>query len=221
VIQHLESAPAGHVSDWLAERGADEDVWRIDAEDRPVAPRDYDLIVSLGSECAAYDDSVPWIARELGLLRDAAGAGVPVLGICFGSQLLARALGGRAMRAPQPEIGWFPVRTRDRAFVEEGPWLQWHYDTFTPPPGAALLADSDAGPQAYSIGACLGLQFHPEVAPEIVEGWVAKDRDELVRHGIEPDRLLAQTRERASESRAAAWALLDTFLHQVAATSVA
>jgi GMP synthase (glutamine-hydrolysing) len=145
VIQHSATAPGGYVNDWLADRGGGADVYRVDAEDRAVAPRDYDLIVSLGSDCAAYDDSVPWLARELVLLRDAADAGVPVLGICFGAQLLARALGGRAMRGQTPEIGWFPVRTRDRALVEEGRWLQWHYDTFAPPPGAALIADSDAG----------------------------------------------------------------------------
>ncbi len=225
VIQHSESVPGGYVNEWLAERGADEDVYRIDAGDRTVAPRDYHLIISLGSDCAAYDDLVPWIARELTLLSDATAAGVPILGICFGAQLLARALGGRAMRARRPEIGWLPVRTRDQAVVEEGPWLQWHYDTFAPPPGAALLADSAAGPQAYTVGMSLGLQFHPEVTAEIVEGWVADDRDELGRQGVDPDHLLAETRQRvggrASEARAPAWRLFDTFLHRVAAISVA
>lgn len=219
VIQHSATAPGGYVSDWLTDRGDSLDVYRVDAEDRAVPLRDYDLIVSLGSDHAAYDDSVPWLARELALLRDAADAGVPVLGICFGAQLLARALGGQAMRGQPPEIGWFRVRTRDRALVEEGPWLQWHYDTFAPPPGAALLADSDVGPQAYTVARNLGLQFHPEATAEIVEGWIDQDRDELQRQGVDPDCLLAQTREHASDAKA--WRLLDTFLDRVAAVSVA
>lgn len=220
VIVHEEDAPGGLVSAWLSERGADEDDYLISADGRSGGrgpnPRAYDLVVSLGSEESAYDDTVSWVPREQTLLRDAVDAGVPVLGICFGSQILARALGGRALRAKQSEIGWVPVRTREPALIAEGPWFQWHDDTFTPPAGAVLLAESSAGPQAYTVGRSLGVQFHPEVTNEIVEEWVSLGSDRLARDHVDSDRLLAETRERAAENRSRAWRLLDMFMARVA-----
>jgi GMP synthase-like glutamine amidotransferase len=214
VIQHEQPTPGGYVNQWLQERGAEQDVYRIDVEDREVDPRDYALIVSLGSEFAAFDDSVPWLGKEMRLLREAAQADVPVLGICFGGQLLARALGGRSFRG-EAEVGWLPVHSRDQGLVSNGPWFQWHFDTFTTPPGSKLLADSAVGPQAYTIGRSLGLQFHPEVTPEIMELWVEAYRHELDQEGVDPDQLLQETYDRAAETRAAAWRLFDGFLARV------
>ncbi len=212
IIQHEQPTPGGYVHQWLEERDAEQDVYRIDVEEREVDPRDYQMIVSLGSEFAAFDDSVPWLDREKRLLERAAAEDVPVLGICFGGQLLARVLGGSSFRGEQSEIGWLPVRTEDPALVAEGPWFQWHFDTFTVPPGARLIANSDVGPQAYTIGRSLGLQFHPEVTPEIMDSWVAVYRHELDREGVDPDQLLEDTHRRAGASRAAAWRLFDSFL---------
>ena len=215
LVQHGTGEPAGHVSAWLGEREAAQELWRIDRDPREPDPTAYDLVVSLGSENAAYDDSVPWLASEIRLLRGAFDADVPVLGICFGAQLLARALGGRAMPARRAEIGWVPITTRAPALVPCGPWLQWHYDTFSVPPGASFLAESPAGPQAFTIGRSLGVQFHPEVTPQIVELWVAGAGDRLERDGVDPGRLLAETIERASENRERAWRLLDGFAERV------
>jgi GMP synthase-like glutamine amidotransferase len=217
VIQHEEDAPGGHVSDWLSDRGVDEDVFMITADGRDADARSYDLVVSLGSERSAYDDALPWVAREAALLRDAFSADVPVLGICFGSQILARALGGQALPAERTEIGWVGVRSDDPELIGQGPWFQWHHDTFTPPPGAALLAASPAAPQAYTIGRSLGVQFHPEVTIPIVAEWVALGGDDLARHGVDPARLMDETREREAENRSRAWRLLDAFVERVAA----
>ena len=219
VIQHEEDAPGGNVSDWLAERGVEEDVYAITADGRSVDPRAYELVVSLGSEESAYDDALRWVGREQALLQEAVDADVPVLGICFGSQILARALGGRALRAPRSEIGWVSVRTREPSLVAEGPWFQWHHDTFTPPAGAALLADSPAGPQAYTLGRSLGVQFHPEVTNEIVEEWVSLGGDQLMRHGVDAEHLVAQTQTLAGENRSRAWRLMDLFADRVAGLS--
>jgi GMP synthase-like glutamine amidotransferase len=220
VILHEEDAPGGLVSAWLSERGADEDDYLISADGRSDGrgpdPRAYDLVVSLGSEMSAYDDTVPWVGREQALLRDAVRADVPVLGICFGSQILARALGGQALRAQQPEIGWVLVHTREPGLVAEGPWFQWHYDTFTPPAGAVLLADSPAGPQAYTIGRSLGVQFHPEVTGGIVEEWVSLGGEKLARDGVDADRLLAETRRREADNRTRTWRLMDAFVDRMA-----
>jgi GMP synthase-like glutamine amidotransferase len=215
VIQHEQPSPGGYVNQWLDERGAEQDIFRIDIEDRQVDPRAYELIVSLGSEFAAFDD-IPWIAREEAMLRAAHEADVPILGVCFGGQLLAKTLGGEAFRSDRSEIGWLPVRTQDESLVPEGPWFQWHFDSFTVPPGANLIAESPVGPQAYTVGRSLGTQFHPEVTPEIMESWVRAYPHELEQEGVDPQRLLEETYGRAGETRAAAWRLFDAFLDRVA-----
>lgn len=214
VIQHEQPTPGGYIHQWLEERDADQDVYRIDIEDRAVDVREYGMVVSLGSEFAAFDDSIPWIEKEKQLLLDAARAEVPVLGICFGGQLLARVLGGESFRGEIAEIGWLPVRSQDQALVSDGPWFQWHFDSFTAPHGARLIADSVAGPQAYTIGGSLGVQFHPEVTPEIMDAWVVAYRHELDQEGVDPDRLLTETYDRAEQSRAAAWRLFDGFFER-------
>ncbi|MEA2446074.1 MAG: hypothetical protein QOJ12_3366 [Thermoleophilales bacterium] len=215
ILEHERATPGGLVQQWLGERGADVDVYPIDAETRDVDPRDYTMLVSLGSEFAAYDDSIPWIPREMELLRRAASDDVPVLGICFGGQLLARSLGGESFRSEQSEIGWLPVNSKEPELVPEGPWFQWHFDTFTPPPGSSLIADSPVGPQAYTIGRSLGVQFHPEVTPEIMDDWVRVYRHELDGDGVDPDALLRETYDRAADTRNAAWRLFDRFLDRV------
>jgi GMP synthase-like glutamine amidotransferase len=216
IIQHDVSGTAGHVSNWLAARGDEQDLWLISREEREVDALDYDLIVTLGSESAAHDDSVPWLELELALLRRGFDADLPMLGICFGSQILARALGGRAMPATQAEIGWVAVTSREPELIPVGPWFEWHYDTFTPPPGAVLLAESPAAPQAYTLGRTLAIQFHPEVTPEMVDIWVAKGHDDLVRRGVDGDRLRAEMRERDTANRDGVWRLLDAFMDRVA-----
>jgi len=216
IVQHEEPTPPGLVTEWLAERAASVDVLRVDLEDHVPDPREYDLIVSLGSEFPAFDDSVPFIGRETQLIQQAASADVPFLGLCFGGQLMARVLGGRSFRADRSEIGWLPVRTNDPELVGEGPWFQWHFDSFTLPPGARLIAETDIGPQAYVIGRSLGLQFHPEVTPEIMAAWVGAYRHELDAEGVDPDDLLEETRRSAATARANAERLLNAYLDSVA-----
>jgi len=217
VIEHEPDIPGALVNDWLLARGAELDVYRIATEVRDAPdPREYDLIVTLGSECAAFDDTVAWVEPERRLLAAAADADVPVLGICFGGQLLARVLGGEARRAERREIAWLTVDSRDRSLIDDGPWLQWHSDTFTVPPGAELLAAGAVGPAAFVLGRCLGLQFHPEVTPELVEAWVAGSGAELEREGVDPERLIAESREHDAGNRARALALFDRFVTRVA-----
>ena len=216
ILQHEEPTPPGYLADWLEEQGADIDVFRIDLDGDVPDPRDYDMIASLGSEFAAFDDSKPFIPREAKLLRDALDADVPVLGLCFGGQLLARVAGGTSFRADEAEIGWAPVRSSDPELVPEGPWFNWHFDSFTLPPGAKLIAETDVGPQAYVIGRSLGLQFHPEVTPEIMDDWVKAYRHELDGDGVDPDALLEETHRIAPEVRKRSEKLFNHFLTDVA-----
>jgi GMP synthase-like glutamine amidotransferase len=216
IVQHEQPTPPGRIRDWLAEQEAEVDVLRIDEETRAPAPRDYDMMVSLGSEFAAYNDSIPFIQRETELIRAAANADVPILGVCFGGQLMARALGGKSFKSDRSEIGWVSVRTNDPDLVPDGPWFNWHFDTFTLPPGAKLIADTDVGPQAYVIGRNLGLQFHPEVTPEIMGNWVRAYRHELDAEGVDPDALLEETERRAPQARKTTELLLNNFLDGIA-----
>jgi GMP synthase-like glutamine amidotransferase len=177
----------------------------------PEGIRAYDRVVTLGSEHAADDDSVPWQAVEQATLRAAVEADVPVLGICFGGQSLARALGGGVRRAARPEIAsWVSVGARDGA-MDDGPWFEWHRDEILPPPGAEILAANESGVQAFRLGPHVGLQFHPEVDEAIVDAWIALAREDAsVPPGVreETARLLAgSVRERA-------FALFDALLLQ-------
>ena len=168
ILQHEQPTPAGLLLEWLSDRGIGVENRRIDLEEG-LAVGDHDLIVSLGSEFAAFDDHIPWIPREASLLEEALRNEVPVLGLCFGAQLMTRVLGGRCYRADEAEIGWLPVRTTDADLLPEGPWFQWHFDSFELPPGATMLADSPLGPQAFLADRSLGVHFHPEVTPQIMD----------------------------------------------------
>lgn len=216
VIQHEPDIPGGHVDEWLDTRGIEREALPIQADERGLDAAGYDLVVSLGSWHAAYED-LPWIRREEALLRSAHESGVPTLGICFGSQLLARALGGEAFRRAEPEVGWLEVRTNDESLVPPGPWLVWHFDSFAVPPGARLLADTAASPQAYALGRSLGIQFHVEVTLETTERWVRRCSDELAEAGVDSQRLVADTRERAAAARVSALRLFDAFLEAAVA----
>lgn len=176
-----------------------------------------DLVVSLGSDWSVYWDHVADpVAAETGLLLAAHRQNVPVLGICFGAQLLAKAHGGSVQRAPSAEVGWFEVAAAEPAIAGNGPWFQWHADRFAVPPTATLLAQNTAAEQAFSIGRSLGVQFHPEVDLSIVARWATGGGEELVRVGIDPLVLLEQTRAEAGRARAAAVTLVDWFLEDVA-----
>jgi GMP synthase-like glutamine amidotransferase len=210
VIAHEPDIPGGHLTAWLDERGIERDVLRIQEDEREVDPAAYDFVAVLGSWHGAYED-IEWIHREEALLADAHERGVPILGICFGSQLLAKALGGEAFRRDDPEVGWLKVRTLDETLVPEGPWLVWHFDSFNLPPGAELLADTAESPQAYRIGRSLGIQFHAEVTAGTVAAWLADHAGDLERSGVNTRALLDEAPERTREARALALRMFDAF----------
>ena len=130
----------------------------------------------LGSHSSAAANEPAWVPAEAELLGAAIRAEVPVLGICFGGQALALALGGEVRPTPLLEASWdSAIEVLDEA-IPAGPWLNLHFESFTLPPGGRLLARSAAGPSAFSHGPHLGVQFHPEVTPEIVAAWAERYR---------------------------------------------
>lgn len=164
-------------------------------------PTDFDVIVPLGSRWPVHGETLPWVADEIAMVRQALAAGLGVLGVCFGGQLLAAALGGSVARSPYPEVGWHGVRSDDPALIPAGPWFQWHFDRFTIPRGATRVAHNDRAPQAFVHGRALALQFHPEVDKALVQRWIEEDDDgDLVRLGLDADELLARTAELADDA---------------------
>lgn len=213
VLEHEADAPAGILAEWAAARGIALEVhaWHAsDAREPSVAGRPF--VVSLGSEASAFDDTVPWLAAERSLLDDAIARDIPVLGICFGGQHLARALGGSVARATRPEVGWLEVHSDDPTTIPPGRYLQWHRDAFTVPPGAELLATSPVSPQAFRHGPHLGVQFHPEVTPAIADDWAANYPNSVTAAGTTPQAVREQGAEHAAGARLRAHALFDAFL---------
>ena len=230
VIQHDHVSPPGLVGERLVERGFDLVEHQVVPADRFFAPgvetefpdpREFDLVVLMGAPWAVYDTELigSWVEPELALARAADEAGVPVLGICFGGQLLAAAHGGRVQRGERFELGWVDdIRSDDPALVPEVPWFQWHYDCFQPPPDATEVARNDVAAQAFVLRRNLGLQFHPELDPSMLEGWLLNGgQEELERTGIDVDELRAATKREEPAVRLRTHALVDAFLDRLAA----
>src|SRR4051794_28911732 len=147
ILQHGPHGPAGLLGEFLDDAGIaylTHPAWASPIPDLG----DARFVVSLGSQFSANDDEPAWVPAEVAALRDAVAAGVPVLGLCFGGQALALALGGDVRRLPRPEIGWVAVESGDPG-VPPGPWAQFHYDILEPPPGSSVVARSPAGPAAF------------------------------------------------------------------------
>ncbi len=203
VVRHHAIDDAGFIADAFLARGAELTVHQF-PKGGPLPPlAGVDHIVVLGAIWSVYEERVSsWIGEELDWLRAADAAGIPVLGICFGAQALAAALGGQVEAAPRSEVGWTTVETLDPALIEAGPWLVFHHDRCLLPPGARLLARNELCVQAFSIGPHLAVQFHPEVDGAQLTRWLADGgKAEAQEAGQDPDKLIAQTE--AEEEQAA------------------
>jgi GMP synthase-like glutamine amidotransferase len=197
-------------------------------QDAPGPLHTFDAVAVFGGGMNVADEErLPWLTGEVELLREALARGMPALGVCLGAQLLARAGGARVHRAAAPEIGWLTV---EREPASEGdpllgdlPWsflaYQWHSYAFDLPPGAVSLARSDVCVQAFALnGTAWGVQFHPEVTPDIVRGW-SEDYEsdpDAVALGFDPAAALAEAELRLPEWNAIGRTLFDGWLSRAA-----
>jgi GMP synthase (glutamine-hydrolysing) len=182
VLQHVEWEGPGIIAREAKRRGLDVEVRRLDLEDEIPEANHVDGLVVMGGPFGAYEeDSYPLLAKECGLLTAVVRRGSPVLGVCLGAQLLAKALGGKVFPGHGAEIGFGPIGLtqaglQDPLFAHLGnvlPAFHWHGDTFTSPDGAVLLASSQMYmQQAFRFGSrAYGLQFHVEPDAETWAAW--------------------------------------------------
>jgi GMP synthase-like glutamine amidotransferase len=214
VIENTRATHHGQVGVALNEAGLLIDVFRPYAGERlPQGPNGYAGLVVFGGEQSAVDDALhPYLPDLARLMRAWGEAGAPVLGICLGSQVLARGYGGANHVGTAPEFGWCEVRATAAgradpvlsAVPERFRSFQWHSDTFALPPGAVQLAEGEAvAHQAYRMGERVyGMQFHFEASQAVVRlwaeatpgdveemapGWLAAQAAHAARHGAEAD----------------------------------
>jgi len=188
ILQHVAFEDIGSIDSCLQERYADVTYTRFFENDVLPKVDGLDLVVVMGGPMSVNDEgSLPWLRPEKEFIRNAVQRGVPMLGICLGVQLIASALGARVYRNAHKEIGWFPIMSTNYGegyfrFPKQCRAFHWHGETFDLPPGAVLLAKSEACEnQAFQIGRrVIGLQFHLETTPEILQSLVDNCRDELV-----------------------------------------
>ena len=184
----------------------------------------FDVVVVMGAPYAAYDDERigNWLLPQVEKMREVHNAGIPVMGICFGGQLMSRVLGGTVSRSPRGELGWFEIESVDERLVPRGPWFQYHWDRFTFPPSSKEIARNELCPQAFVFGRTLGMQFHPEIDLEVLDMWLAMDGGiaEVEAEGVNVEELRKQTKALELESNQRGFDLVDQFLDQVATAPI-
>ena len=189
-VIHGDKVRAGVFAEAVAAAGHQLEEWSL-AWDTPL-PRPIDdfgaVLVFGGAMHADQDDRHPWLRQENLFLQRLLDRHIPVLGVCLGAQLLAKAASAPVGPSSEPEVGWFEIELteegRDDPVLGSLPprfeAFQWHFYTHGLPAGAVELARSRVCTQAFRLGeSAWGVQFHPEVTAEQVESWIAEDKNEL------------------------------------------
>ncbi|CAB4953004.1 unannotated protein [freshwater metagenome] len=227
-IQHDHVSPTGPVGERFRERGFETTEVLVVTKENFANPNvkfefpeinDYDVIIPLGAPWGAWDDACigNWLTPEIAWLRSALEANKPVFGICFGGQLMARALGGSVAPAPKSEIGWVNIWSERPDLVSNGPWFQFHYDRWQLPLGAIELARNPVASQAFIYGKSLAVQFHPELNAAGLKGWLDWGGDaKVLEDGQDPEIMYAQTVAEEEAARERTYALVDTFIDKIA-----
>jgi GMP synthase (glutamine-hydrolysing) len=203
ILQNQTDDGPAYLGTWLTGHDVAFDVFNVDGGQPPPASlASFTGLALLGGPMSVNDD-LPTMRHSEALIREAHHAGKPVIGHCLGGQLIASALGARVEVADSPEIGWSTIKLHNgpdarRWFGEfagtERDALQWHYDAFSLPVGATLVADNAACPQqAFAIGNMLAMQFHIEIDRNKLATWARNGKRELTALAGQPHVQQART----------------------------
>lgn len=207
VIQHVPHEGLGIIGPMLDAEGIGADFIKVYKDKLPRDAKGYDGLIVLGGPMGVYEeDTYPFISKEIKLIQSALKDRLPILGICLGSQLLAKAAGASVYKGTAKEIGWFNISLteegkKDRLLMGlpgELTVFQWHGDTFDVPSSGVNLVSSELFPnQLIKVGPCAyGVQFHLEVTERMVDEWTEVNEDELKPLGIDGDVIIEETETR-------------------------
>jgi len=231
VVRHVEHEHLGSLASALDAQAIEHrylDIFRDGA--LPVTAADLDGLIIMGGPMGVYEqDAYAFVRPELHLIRQAIDAGLPVVGICLGAQMIAAALGSRVFASGKKEIGWYPLRSvaaQDGfagALPEAFMGFHWHGDTFDLPPGAVRLFESDLFPQQGFRwrNNVLALQFHFEVNRQMIGEWLADDgcRKEIAGvPGLSAAKILSDTEAHCASLEKLSEKYFTNILQQLTAT---
>lgn len=221
IFRHIDCEGPAYLQTLLEEKNIPWELVRVDAYE-PI-PAELDklggLIFMGGS--MSVNDPLPWIDQEIRLIQQAVKQDIPVLGVCLGSQLLAKALGARVYPGPCMEIGWYPVNRIDgealtMSLPAQMTVFHWHGETFDLPAQAQLLfSNARYQNQGFAVGPHLGLQFHLEMQAEQVHEWIRRNPADLERrceHAHDAEAILQQLDSRITGLQTLARSLFDNWL---------
>jgi GMP synthase (glutamine-hydrolysing) len=231
VIVHDIDDHLNEMANPIAEAGILMDTWdaQNDGDGRPSLEEleQYSGIISLGAHAGVLEEAEhPWMTHERKIMTWALETETPLLGLCFGSQLLASAAGGRVYKAETGEFAWTKVEMLPEAasdpvlgsLGDSADAFHFHYDTFDLPENAVLLGETGGIKQAFRVGSSAwATQFHPEVGLSQQLAWLSTYRRAFIREGIDLDEQIAKSHALAASYRKQAWALSEAFAKQVLA----
>ena len=203
LVQNTRIEGSGYLGDLLKSDGYD--ITSVNAKYEKLPDKDFSLVVILGAPESANDD-LPYLQAEQQLIKKSVENNTPVLGICLGSQLIAKTFGAKVYPGPRKEIGFYNDLkvSGDSLFFSgfQNPFtvFHWHGDTFDLPEGAKRLASSEHYQnQAFQYKSAVGLQFHLEVNEEMVNLWLDNTEEKLQQISyIDPQKIRSEINENIS-----------------------
>jgi len=221
IFQHLDCEGPAHLQALLEARQVPFELVRIDRYEPVNLQLDHVAGLIFMGGPMSVNDPLDWIAQEIAMIQSAVQQNIPILGICLGSQLLARALGARVYAGPCMEIGWYPVNCIPNhpltaGLPERMEVFHWHGETFDLPDDAHLLFSNEHyDHQGFAVGPHLGLQFHVEMQADLVREWIRRNPADLERrceHEHDTDAILQDLDEHITALQQLAHTLLDNWL---------
>ena len=225
VLQHESCETLGVFEEELQKRDIQSRYVKVYEEAVPKSFKGFSKIIILGGPMNVYEEETcPFLRAEDVLIKEALKKRVPLLGICLGSQLIAKAAGAKVRKGPEKEIGWYTIRLteegkRDRLFnrfKDEFKVFHWHGDTFDLPAGAVPLAENDLYLQAFRLESAYALQFHLEVTEEMIKDWLSRYEDEVrsLKGFIDPGKIIVDTERHAKDLNKSAKMFIEKWLNE-------